>query len=185
MLLKSGLWTMIMQRPYGIVANLSLIAMSIFNGVSQGIQPLLSRCYGQGKVNDLKYLLKLGVIACLILEGVIIATSWGFTNQLVNIFNSEQNTQLAEYAHSALRLYFLGYSFAGINILLVTYFSATYKAIRATVASLLRGAVAIVVCAIVMNALWGLNGIWLSFFGAELITFVVAIFLLRYRAERI
>lgn len=170
---------------YGIVANLSLIAISIFNGVSQGIQPLLSRCYGQGKVNDLKYLLKLGVIACLILEGVIIATSWGFTNQLVNIFNSEQNTQLAEYAHSALRLYFLGYSFAGINILLVTYFSATYKAIRATVASLLRGAVAIVVCAIVMNALWGLNGIWLSFFGAELITFVVAIFLLRYRAERI
>ncbi|MEE0266319.1 MAG: MATE family efflux transporter [Acutalibacteraceae bacterium] len=170
---------------YGIVANLSLIAMSIFNGVSQGMQPLLSRCYGQGKSAELKQLLKLGVITCVVLEGIIIAAAWCFTNQLVAIFNSEQNTQLAEYAHTALRLYFLGYSFAGINILLVTYFSSTYKAIRATVASLLRGAVAIVVCALVMNALWGLNGVWLSFSGAELITFFVAIFLLRYKPERI
>lgn len=170
---------------YGIVANLSLIAMSIFNGVSQGMQPLLSKCYGQGKANELKYLFKLGVITCLVLEGIIIVTSLGLTNQLVAIFNSEQNTQLAEYAHTALRLYFLGYSFAGINILLVTYFSSTYKAIRAMVASLLRGAVAIVVCAFVMSAIWGLNGIWLSFLGAEVITFFVAIFLLRYKPERI
>lgn len=168
---------------YGIVANLSLIAMSIFNGVSQGMQPLLSKCYGQNKANDLKYLLKLGVITCLLLEGIIIVTSWSFTNQLVNIFNSEQNTMLAKYAHNALRLYFLGYSFAGINILLVTYFSSTYKAIRAMVASLLRGAVAIVVCALVMSSLWGLNGVWLSFLGAEVITFLVAIFLLRYKTD--
>lgn len=170
---------------YGIVANLSLIAMSIFNGVSQGMQPLLSKCYGQGKVNDLKYLLKLGVIVCLVLEALIILTSWCLTDQLVAIFNSEQNHQLSEYAHSALRLYFLGYSFAGLNILLVTYFSSTYKAIRATVASLLRGAVAIVVCALVMSTLWGLNGIWLSFLGAEVITFLVAIFLLKHKTDKL
>ena len=34
---------------YGIVANLALIVLAIFTGVSQGIQPLLSRAFGQGQ----------------------------------------------------------------------------------------------------------------------------------------
>lgn len=33
---------------YGIVANLALVVLSVFTGMSQGIQPLLSRAYGGG-----------------------------------------------------------------------------------------------------------------------------------------
>ena len=32
---------------YGVVANFALVATAIFNGVAQGAQPLVSRCYGQ------------------------------------------------------------------------------------------------------------------------------------------
>ncbi|MFR8716594.1 MAG: MATE family efflux transporter [Faecalibacterium prausnitzii] len=32
---------------YGVVANYALVATAIFNGVAQGAQPLVSRCYGQ------------------------------------------------------------------------------------------------------------------------------------------
>ena len=32
---------------YGVVANFALVATAIFNGVSQGAQPLVSQCYGK------------------------------------------------------------------------------------------------------------------------------------------
>ena len=32
---------------YGVVANLSIVAFAIFNGLAQGAQPLISESYGQ------------------------------------------------------------------------------------------------------------------------------------------
>ena len=43
---------------YGVIANLSLVVMSIFNGLAQGAQPLISQNYGQGKQENVRKLLK-------------------------------------------------------------------------------------------------------------------------------
>ena len=43
---------------YGVVANLSLVAMSIFNGLAQGAQPLISKSYGEGQRDHVKSLLR-------------------------------------------------------------------------------------------------------------------------------
>ena len=40
---------------YGVIANLSLVVLSIFTGISQGIQPLLSARYGAGKRRSLPF----------------------------------------------------------------------------------------------------------------------------------
>ena len=158
---------------YGVVANLSLIAMAIFNGVSQGVQPLISKSYGHGNQDEVRKLMKTGILMCLILEVLIVAVTWGFTDSLSGIFNSEGNITLTLYAHDGLRLYFLGYLFAGINIFLVGCFSATEKAAQAFAASILRGAIAIAVFAVLMANLWGMNGVWLSFLVSEIATFLV------------
>ena len=158
---------------YGVVANLSLIAMAILNGISQGVQPLLSTSYGQDNEKELKQFLRMGLVTNLLVEVVILLLAWGMTESLVGIFNSEGNVMLAEYAYDGLRLYFLGYLLAGVNMMLVTYFSATGRARNASVASLLRGAVAVIVCAVVMSMIWGMNGVWMSFFAAECVTLVV------------
>jgi len=164
---------------YGVVANLSLIAMAILNGISQGTQPLLSQSYGKGKSKEVKQLLRLGLITTLIVEGMILLSAWGMTSTLVGIFNSEGNIHLSSYAQNGLRLYFLGYCLAGINIMLVTYFSSTDRAKNASIASLLRGAVAITICAIIMSGLWGMNGVWLSFLASEFITLLVILIMMK------
>ena len=158
---------------YGIVANLSLVAMALFNGLAQGMQPLLSKYYGMGRPAEQKKVLRYGLIFGIIMETILIACSWGITDPFVAIFNSEGNAQLAIYAHSAMQLYFLGYLFAGINSVLVTYYAAIDRALIASVASTLRGMVAIIICAVIMSRIWGLNGIWLSFMVAEMITLMV------------
>lgn len=162
---------------YGVIANISLVTMSIFNGLAQGTQPLISECYGRKEQKNGNKLLRWGIFTCLVLEFLIVGASWLFTDSLVNIFNSEHNPELLRYAHTGLRLYFLGFLVAGINILLVAYYSAIDRARPAIIGSLLRGAVAIAVAAIVLAELFGITGVWISFLVSEVITFVIVVLL--------
>lgn len=162
---------------YGVIANLSLVAMSIFNGLAQGAQPLISQNYGKGSQKNVKKLLKWSLLSCLVLELVIVFISFGFTDVLIGIFNSENNLQLLNYAHTGLRIYFLGFLFAGINIMLVAYFSATDSPLPAITGSLLRGMIAIALSAVILSKLLGLNGVWGSFLSSEVITIIVILLL--------
>lgn len=164
---------------YGVVANLSLVAMSIFNGLAQGAQPLISKSYGEGQRDHVKSLLRWSLVSCAVLEAVTILVVWGFTDNLVAVFNSENNQQLLDYAHVGLRIYFLGFLFAGINIMLVAYFSAVDRAVPAIVGSLMRGVIAIAASAVILSGLFGINGVWSSFLSSEIITFAVILILAR------
>lgn len=160
---------------YGIVANLALVAVSIFNGIAQGTQPLISRSYGCGESGQVKKLLQWSLGVTLLAELLLVGSAWGFTDSFVQIFNSEGNQELRYYAYDAMRYYFLGFLAAGINVMLIAYYSAIDKAKPAFLASLLRGAVAIGICAVVMARFWGINGVWLSFLASELLTLLVIV----------
>ncbi len=164
---------------YGVIANISLVAMSVFNGISQGTQPLISYTYGSRKLKDVKMLLRLGLIVTFVVQIIVIAGTWIFTDSFIDIFNSEGNEILLYYAHSGMRFYFLGYLFAGVNIMLASYFAAIDRTILAFVASILRGVLAITVCAVIMSRLWGMNGVWLSFLVSEIVTFFVILIMNR------
>ena len=169
---------------YGVVANLSLVGMSIMNGMAQGAQPLISEYYGKGAADEVKKLLGWALKSVSAVEIVLVALVWIFTDPFIAVFNSENNQLLMEYAHTGLRLYFLGFLFAGINIMLVAYFSATANARPAIIGSLLRGAVAIGICAIVLSRILGMNGVWLSFLASEVITFIIVLLLARHKDSR-
>ena len=166
---------------YGVIANISIVAMSIFNGLAQGAQPLISECYGKGDTAHVKKLLKRSLLTCLATEIIIVGAIFLATNPLIALFNSEQSAELARYADDGIRLYFLGYLVAGINIVLVAYFSAVDKPKPAITGSLLRGVVAIIFFAILLSALFGMTGIWLSFLCAEVLTFAVVLVLSRVK----
>gem|GEM_PF-48056 len=102
---------------YGVVANFALVATAIFNGVAQGAQPLVSRCYGQNDHAGARKLLLLGSGTVLVLAAVLYAAVFGLTDTLVSWFNSENSVQMAQYAHTGMRMYFVGYFFAGFNIM--------------------------------------------------------------------
>ena len=162
---------------YGVVANLSIVAVAIFNGLAQGAQPLMSENYGKGEIGQVKKLLKWSLSVCLVIETAIQLIIWTATDPLINIFNSENNIQLLNYAHTGMRLYFLGFLIAGINIVLVAYFSAVDEPRIAIAGSLMRGIIAIVLCAIILAKLFGLNGVWTSLLASETLTFLLIMFL--------
>ena len=160
---------------YGVVANISLVAVSVFNGVAQGSQPLLSRYYAKGDKADLNKILKLGMITCLCFAGIIIGVINAFATPIANIFNSEHIEQLTVYAVKGLRIYFIGFIFAGLNIFLSLAFSSMSKAVPAFVVSIMRGFVVIIASVFLLSYLYGMTGVWLAFPVAEAITLVVAL----------
>lgn len=160
---------------YGIVANTALVATSMFNGLSQGAQPLFSNFYGKSEKASVSRVLKLSIITGLTLAILAVLITQLFAEPIVQVFNSENNLEMATYANIGLKVYFVGYLFAGFNIVGTGYLSATENARWAFVTSILRGVVAIIICAIVLSRLFGMMGVWLAFPVAEAITTVVMI----------
>ena len=173
-----GLAGNVAVAAYGVVANFALVATAIFNGVAQGAQPLVSHCYGRSDRAGAKKLLILGSCTALALAAVLYAVVFGMTDTLVGWFNSEHSLEMARFAHSGMRLYFVGYFFAGFNIVAAGYLSATNRPVEASVTSICRGMVAIVGCSLVMSALFGMTGVWAAFPVSELLTAVLTLALL-------
>ena len=173
-----GLAGNVAVAAYGVIANFALVATAIFNGVAQGAQPLVSECYGRSDRAGAKKLLLLGSCTALVLAAVLYGIIFGFTDGLVGVFNSEHSAQMAEFAHMGMRLYFIGYFFAGFNIVAAGYLSATNRPVEASITSICRGMVAIVACSLVLSRLFGMNGVWAAFPASELLTAALTLVLL-------
>lgn len=169
---------------YGVVANFALVATAIFNGVAQGAQPLVSQCYGKNEMVGARKLLLLGCGTALGLAALLYGVVFGYTDALTALFNSENSALMAAFAHSGMRIYFVGYFFAGCNIVAAGYLGAVNRPAEASITSLCRGMVAIVVCSLVLSALFGMNGVWAAFPVSEAITLALTVFLLKRKAGR-
>ena len=171
---------------YGVVANSSLVAVAVFNGVSQGSQPLLSDYYGRGKHASVSKIIRLSIATAFMLSILILLFVFAFAGPITAVFNNENNALLTRYAVTGLKLYFIGFVFAGFNIVGTGILSAIELARPAFIASITRGFVAIIICAVVMSWLLGMNGVWLAFPAAEFVTsLIVAAAIIKNRKGKV
>ena len=155
---------------YGIVANLALVVLAVFTGISQGIQPLISRAHGRCDRQEIASLTRKSLLLAAGIGTVVFGIAFLGASGLVSWFNPAGDTALQSIAESGLRLYFVGFLFVGCNIVTASRFSATERAGAAFFLSFFRGFVGIIALAAVFSALWGMTGIWLAFPAAELLT---------------
>ena len=162
---------------YGIVANIALVGVALFNGISQGLQPLASACHGSGDTQGQSRIYRHSMFIGLCVSAVVVAVVVTFAGTLVAVFNSQHSAQLADYAIPGLRLYFLGFLFAGANIVKSGFYSATGRGRESSILALCRGVVAIVAFAFLLSHLFGITGVWLAFPAAELFTLLLGLVL--------
>lgn len=166
---------------YGIVANVALIATAIFVGISQGIQPLVSKYYGKKDKKHVNDILRYSIITTLTLEVLIYSCIYIFTNRIVIIFNSQSNTQLSIIASQGMIIYFLGYLFAGINIVSSAFFSSISNTKQAMIISILRSCLILIPVVYIFSVMFNMKGVWLSFLATEFIVFIInSIFFVKY-----
>lgn len=169
---------------YGIIANLSLVVIAIDNGIAQGIQPLISRYYGVGNPIECKRILRYALVLLVVISAVIDIVILFGADQIVALFNHQQDVMLASIAVTGLKIYFTGCVFAGCNIILCIYFTSTEKAMPAHVISLLRGIIIVVPMAFLLSWVGGMIGVWCVFPITELLVCIIGILLYCFIKKR-
>ncbi len=160
---------------YGVIANLSLVVIAIYTGISQGIQPILSSNYGKGIRENVQAILRYAVTTVVILSaGVYLCMFFG-AEPITAIFNSEKNQILQEIAEAGLKIYFTGCVFAGLNIIFSVYFTSTERPLPAQIISVMRGFIVIIPMSFLLSAIAGLPGVWASFPATEFLVSVVGV----------
>jgi len=157
---------------YGIVANFALVVTAIFTGIAQGIQPLASNGYGTKDQKLLKHVLCYAFILSLGFATIVYILVFIGSNHIIAAFNSENNMTLIPIARKGFQLYFVGFFFAGMNIIACAFLSAIEEAQKAFLISSMRGGIAIIPLVFILSNWLGMNGVWLSFVFAEAMTAV-------------
>ena len=159
---------------YGIIANLALIVVSIFTGLGQGIQPLISRYTGSGDRSAVGKILKMALIVAIV--GGIGCFSIGalLADPIVAAFNRDADPLLASIAIEGMRLYSLAFLMMGINLVLSATFAAMAKPLPAFLISITRGLLAVVPLILLLPSLFGMTGVWMVIPFAELFTLLLS-----------
>lgn len=173
-LLILGLAGNVGVAAYGVVANISIVVIAIYNGIAQGVQPLLSREYGRSQEKNVHRFLGWAMMLTVILAMLIYVGIYWNADVIAMIFNSGRDMDLQRIAVEGLKIYFTACPFVGANILLAIYFAATDQAAPAQMISLLRGLIVIIPLAFIMANVAGLTGVWMTFPLTELVVCVVA-----------
>lgn len=164
---------------YGVVANFAMIIVSVYTGVAQGAQPLLSENYGSGNRTAVQKLMKYSLVTVAMLSLLFYAGTSLFSGPLVAMFNGEGNTMLQSIAEEGMWLYFLSNIFVGYNTIVATYFTSVDVPAPAQLLSLLRGILLLVPFAFLLAFAFGMRGVWLSYPAAEAVTAAAGYFLMK------
>ena len=73
---------------YGVIANLSLVVISIYTGISQGIQPLMSSYYGSGNRKNISSTLRYAMCAVVLVSALIYLAIFFGADTIASVFNS-------------------------------------------------------------------------------------------------
>ena len=166
---------------YGIITNLSLIAVAIFTGIAQGAQPIISINYGSESMENVRKVLSFAYITALI-SGVLFFTFGNlFSETIVGLFNRDGDALLKQIALKGIKIYFIAFFIMGINVVTTIFFSSISKPRYSLIISTLRGFILILPLMLILPKFFGLTGVWITIPLVELIT--VAISILCFRAR--
>ena len=165
---------------YGIIVNIALVLISIYTGIAQGIQPIISRNYGSREYDSIKKALRYALLLSAALSVLSYAIMFLYATPITALFNKDENPILAAMAEQGIQMYFTALPFVGTNIIAAAYLSCINRPGQAFLLSGLRGFLLIIPVAFLLSFLFGMTGVWLAQPITELlVTIPAAAFLYR------
>lgn len=163
---------------YAIIANMNIIAIAIFTGVGQGMQPVASLSFGARNKENIKKTLKYTLLTSMFVGVVIFLIGLFFSEEIVAMFNGDNNKELASIAVPGLKVYFSSFLMTGINFTVIYFMAAVHRSRSTLTISLLRGLVLVLPILIVMIKVAGVTGVWMTMPLVEFFTLGISIWIL-------
>ena len=158
---------------YTIISYVNTIVVMSMAGIAQGSQPLISYYYG-----------KYGITAALVGSVGAVVVCYMGAGGIVRLFLKESEASLIKYSVRVFRIFILSFLIAGFNVVLGGYFTSVERAGFATMISLTRSLVALVISLVFLTAVFGGEAIWWAPVIAESCCVVLALGLYRWYRKR-
>lgn len=174
-----GLGGDIAIAAYGVLANILVVALSLFTGVAQGIQPLISRAVNKGDTPTVKKVLNFGLRTSFLMAIGLYLLLFFMKYPIISAFNRENDPILIQLAAAGIPIFFLSLFGSSFNVVFSIFFSAIGRAKQAFALALFRGYIFLIPLVIVLAGIFGLTGAWVSLPVTEGATLLFSIFFLR------
>lgn len=162
---------------YLLIGYLMLIILTLFLGMAEGLQPVFSQMQGSGDRTVCRDMRRFSLAVFVFIGLVCYGFVYFFSDRFYALFTAGDRALLA-FTASHSRAYFSGFVFAGINILLISYWQAIAQTRKAMVTALLRSVLLPPVFILLLPALLGTDWFWFGHSTAELTTAMTACCLL-------
>lgn len=167
---------------YTIVSYLNTLVLMTMSGISQGMQPLVSYCYGASDPGSCRRLRRLALAAGTVSSLAVFAFSQLGPQLLVGFFLSEGESGLFAASVRAIRLYSPAFLLTGFNVIWAGYFTAVERPLPSLLISTGRACYLLLPCLFLLAAALGETGIWLAPLGAEGLCLLLTLHFIRRQA---
>lgn len=163
---------------FSIVCYFFPIIFMVYNAIAQSVQPIISYNFGAGSSKRVHQAFRLSIKTALGCGVCFFILTVLCNRNIVSLF-IDRSYGAFDIAVAGIPYFAIGYIFFAFNIVGIGYYQSIERARRATIITLLRGVVFMLIGFLVLPRLFGVPGIWLAVPLAELLTFVyiVAIYL--------
>lgn len=167
---------------YGIVNRTTMFFVMIVFGVTQGMQPILGFNYGAGNRERVRHTLRIGILLGL----AITSAGWLVTELMPDAVSSLFTTDatLTEMARRGFRIYFIAYPVVGVQIVIQNYFQSVGRSRISIFLSLTRQLIFLIPFLIVLPRYWGIDGVWASMTGSDILAFILAVVTLAWSIHK-
>lgn len=168
---------------YGVLMYVSMIFQAIFIGYSVGTAPITGYNFGAQNKAELKNLLSRSLRIIFVCALCMFAAGQLLAEPLGKIFVSYDEELLDMTVH-AFGIFSFAFLFSGFSIFGSSFFTALNDGLTSALISFLRTLVFQLAAVLLFPLIWGLDGIWLSIVGAEVMSIIATALFLTAKRKR-
>ncbi|RXJ60896.1 MATE family efflux transporter [Candidatus Marinarcus aquaticus] len=163
---------------FTVINYLLMIGIMISFGISDSLQPIISKNFGAKKYTRIDAFLKLAFRSTSLVGVVMIALLLFLPETLANIFLEDNNLGTKQIVLNFTLFIWVAFLFNGRNLVISAYLTAMHKPLASMLIALSRSLVFPVIFILTLPFAFGDNGIFMAIPLAEALTFVIATVLL-------
>ena len=164
---------------FTVINYLLMIGIMISFGISDSLQPIISKNFGAKENKRIEEFLKLAFINTGLVGVVMILLIIFTPNTLANIFLEDTNHKTKEIVLSFATFIWIAFLFDGFNLVISAYFTAIHKPLASMIIAVSRSFIFPIFFIVTLPFFFDLNGIFMAIPMAEFMTFIIGIILFK------
>lgn len=159
-------------NAFAMVSYAASFATSYFTGVTEGIQPVFGKTYGEENEDSLKYFFKWGKVISFIGAIIIILILFFFSSKIYLLY--EPDVDVYNMAIRVTTFISLGFLPQSIVAIISTYLYSTTRTKYSIIINIFSGFVINVIILIIIPMIFGGDSIWMCFLIYQSIVLIIA-----------